>query len=395
MNLQYVPRRASVAAFILVCAGFSLASMADAASAVTYDFATAQKARSQVQSLVTAGRTAQAKQLSNPNAATSGGVQPTEAFANVERAYPPSCLESPIALGLYTSHLNNALQTQIRLYGDSLGSAAEQAFSEVDTVTLFRVVCSAGKSATLLEIDRPSGHDTTLYPIFPAISVAQGSNNLYIRLTDDPNTFFATTFAFSPLANSNVYVLENVYGGAVQFDYNQAFTLTVDNLNANDPARLNSFLMPTYDPAQYSESSLPLPISGYMSTNWTSQTQGGEGIVMQIYDNRDQATRTLAFAWFTYDNLGLPFWLYGEADNFAIGTRSVSATTAYFKGGTFAGNTPNGIPPTIWGTVAISFPDCAHMNIAYNGDASAVNGPTGSGNKQFSRVADVNGLICQ
>ena len=383
MNLQNSMRRASVAALTLACAGISLASAASAATAITYDFATAQKARSQVQANLTAGR------------AASGGVQPSEAFANVDRAYPPSCLESPLAFGLYAND-PNALQAQIRLSGDPLGDAAEQAFSEVDTVTLFRVVCSSGKSATLLEIDRPSGHDANFYPTFPRVTVPlNASTDFPIRLTDDPNTFFSATYALSPLFDSDVFVLENIYGGSVQLDYNQAFTLDVDNLNTQDPNRLTSFQLPAYNPAQYSESSLPLPISGYMSTNWTSPTQSGEGIVMQVYDDGDRATRTLAFAWFTYDDNGLPFWLFGEADAFAIGTRSVTATTAYFRGGTFAGNNPSGVPPTIWGNVIISFPDCAHMNISYNGNASAVNGPTGSGSRTFLRVADVNGLVCQ
>jgi len=240
MNPQRLTWRASVAAFILVCATFSLSSVAGTATAITYDFATAQKARSQVQAHLIAGRATLTKQRSSVNAATSGDAQPAEAFVNVDRAYPPSCLESPIALGLYTTNPNNALQAQITLYGDPLGDVAEQAFSEIDTVTLFRIVCSGGKSAALLEIDRPSGHDAALYPIFPGISVAQGNNNLYIRLADDPNTFFATNFAFSPLINSNVYVLENFYAGAEQFDYNQAFVLTVDNLNANAPASVSA-----------------------------------------------------------------------------------------------------------------------------------------------------------
>ena len=396
MNLQYLTRRVSIAALILVCTGFLSAANA-ATSSVTYDFATAQKARNQVQALVIAGRAAQAKQLGGATTATFGGPQPAEAFANVDRAYPPSCLESPMALGLYTSD-PNALQAQIRLSGDPLGDAAEQAFSEVDTVTLFRVVCSSGKSATLLEIDRPSGHDANLYPTFPRVTVPlNASTDFPIRLTDDPNTFFSATYALSPLFNSDVFVLENIYGGSVQLDYNQAFTLDVDNLNTQDSNRFTSFPLPVYNPAQYSDASLPLPISGYMSTNWTSPTQSGEGIVLQVYDDGDSATRTLAFAWFTYDDNGLPFWLFGEADAFPIvpATRSVTATTAYFTGGTFAGNLPGGVPHTIWGTVTFSFPDCAHMNISYNGNASAVHGPTGSGSATFLRVASVNGLICQ
>ena len=137
-----------------------------------------------------------------------------------------------------------------------------------------------------------------------------------------------------------------------------------------------------------------MEISGYMSTNLTSQTQSGEGIVMQVYEV-NPTTRELAFAWFTYDDLGAPFWLYGEG-SLPIGATSVTAQTAYFKGGTFApaaGSTS--VPPTIWGTVTFTFPDCGHMHIAYNGDASAVHGPKGNSTAIYARVADVNGLVCQ
>jgi hypothetical protein len=389
MKLHCLTRRASVAALALICAGFSLSTAAAAATA-NFDFAAAQSARTQAQANLSAGR------------AAAGGTQPAEAFANVVRAYPPSCLEAPLALGLYGRSPGNALQTQVTLYGDPLGgSAAEKAFSEIDTVTVFRVVCSGGRSAALIEIDRPAGFDATLYPIFPQVNISQNTaqgnvQNFAVRLINDPNTFLATTFAFSPFFNSDVYVLENFYSSSTPlFDYDAAFSLTVDNLNTADPNRITTFNLPAYNPAQYADASLPLPISGYMSTNWTSSTQGGEGIVMQVYDDHDSATRTLAFAWFTYDDNGLPFWLFGEADAFAIGTRSVTATTAYFTGGTFAGNLPAGVPHTIWGTVTFSFPDCGHMHVSYNGDAAAVHGPTGSGSATFQRVADVNGLVCQ
>jgi hypothetical protein len=381
MSPHPLTRYAGVFSLALACAGFPLLSVAT--SATTYDVAAAQKARSEIQALVAAGR-----------AAAAGGAQPAEAFANVERAYPPSCLESPISLGLYVNNPSafNVQQAQIRFYGDPIGDATEQAFSEVDTVTLFRLVCSGGKSASLLEIDRPGGHSTTLYPIFPNVSVAQGSNNLYIRLADDPNTFFATNFAFSPLVDSNVYTLENFYGGAEQFDYNQAYALTVDNLNSNDSARLTTFNMPNYIP---SPNPPLLPINGYMSTNWSNPNQSGEGIVLQVYDNGDQATRTLAFAWFTYDNQGFPFWLFGSA-SLNIGATSVTAQTAYLKGGTFAPPSASpGVPVTLWGTVTFSFPDCGHMHIQYNGDASVIGGPKGNSSATFSRVADVNGLVCQ
>jgi len=137
-----------------------------------------------------------------------------------------------------------------------------------------------------------------------------------------------------------------------------------------------------------------MEISGYMSTNWSSTTQSAEGIVMQIYDDADQATRSMAFAWFTYDNQGFPFWLFGQAV-FNIGATSATAQTAYFKGGTFAPPTASpGVLQTIWGNVTFTFPDCGHMKLVYNGDAGA-GGPTGSGTTTYVRIADVNGLVCQ
>jgi hypothetical protein len=131
-----------------------------------------------------------------------------------------------------------------------------------------------------------------------------------------------------------------------------------------------------------------------MSTNWSSSTQGGEGIVMQVYEFT-ATTHALAFAWFTYDDLGLPFWLFGQA-SFNTGATSVTAQTAYFKGGSFAPPTVSpAVPATIWGNVTFTFPDCGHMKIVYSGDASAVNGPTGNGTATYVRIADVNGLVCQ
>jgi hypothetical protein len=374
---------------------------ADVQTTPVRDWAAIQKARTAVQAQATRV-TSLAKKL-GATGATPGGAQPAEAFANVVRAYPPSCLNSPMALQLWATDPNfasNIFQMQITLPGDPLAADAnEQNYTETDTVTLFRVPCSAGTSATLIEIDRPSGVDgnSTLYPSFPGISVAIGGGSVYyIRLADDPNTFFSTTYGLTPVVTSNVYALENTYSAsAQQFDYNQAFTLYVDNFIPSDPNRITQFDMPTYNPAAYTEASQPLPISGYMSTNWSNPNQSGEGIVMQVYDDGDSATRILAFAWFTYDDNGLPFWLYGQA-SFAIGTRSVTAPTVYFQGGSFAPSfAVASVPHPAWGNVTFTFPDCAHMHISYSGNASAVQGPTGTSSATFQRVADVNGLVCQ
>ena len=333
------------------------------------------------------------------NGGVAPGAHPSEVFKNIDRAYPASCLGSPLQLGLSVNDPNR-VQKKVTLYGDPLGDATEQAFHETVTVTVFRVPCSGGKSATLIEFDRPSGHSTTNYPVFPNVyggKLGSGSPTSFaLRLANDPNTFYASTFSYSPLANSDVFVLENFYNPSAAvstqtFDFNQAFNVYVDNLNNADP--VFEFDLPVYNAAEYAGTDL-LPISGYMSTNWTSPTQGGEGIVMQIYDNGDSLSRTLAFAWFTYDANKRPFWLFGQA-NVPIGTTQITAQTVYYSNGTFAGSSTTGLTPTSVGLVTFKFPDCAHMNVAWNIDASTFSGPKGQGSALYARVADVNGLVCQ
>jgi hypothetical protein len=345
---------------------------------------------------------------SHRNMVGAGNATAKEIFANPAPAYPPSCLNDglvPFGTTIGTAYGvdPNAVQFQVTL--PALDSATGTFdLTETDIFTVYRVPCSGGVSATLLEIDRPAASNGSFsaYPIFPNISLTQGSNTVYPRLPQDPNTLFSDTELTSPIFYSTVYVFENYDASATlsnsDGDYNQAFTLNVDSLlqNSNGDDIIDSASIQAYNPASFSgypSATQPMPITGYMSTNWSSQTEGAEGIVLQVYDNGDKATRTLAFAWFTYDDLGLPFWLYGQA-GFQIGATSATATTVYFKGGAFASSGGGGAQKS-WGTVTFKFPDCGHMDIVYNGDASADNGPKGNGSAQFVRVADVNGLVCQ
>jgi hypothetical protein len=333
----------------------------------------------------------------------NSGTRPAEIFANTQRAYPPSCLNDGVPFGksnLYTNVQTVALTLQ--MYDSATGGYSP----EIESLSVWRVPCSDGKAATVLELDRPAATNgsTTKYPIFPTIYItttATGTTQIFPRLAQEPNTRFEdvpaqyTLDTFTFFYSSTAFVFEHYdasnYSRATPVvDYNQAFTLNVNNLaSGGAPLVLQ---VPAYVPPT---TPALMEISGYMTTNWTSQTQGGEGIVMQVYDNADHATRELVFAWFTYDEQGLPFWLYGEG-SLPIGATSVTAQTAYFKGGTFAPATVSAaVPPTIWGTVTFTFPDCGHMKIVYNGDASAVHGPKGNSTATFARVADVNGLVCQ
>jgi hypothetical protein len=331
-----------------------------------------------------------------------GTGSPAEIYANSHRGYPASCLNDGLPFGksnLYTNVQTVALTLQ--MYDSTTGGYSP----ETESLSVWRVPCVGGVAATVLELDRPSANNgsTTKYPIFPSIYIttaANGTTHIFPRLAQEPNTRFEDVSAqytldgYTFIYSSTAFVFDyydasnSRYGLSV--DYNQAFTLNVDNLASGGAPlvlQVPAYIAPT-TPAL-------MEISGYMTTNWTSQTQGGEGIVMQVYDNADHATRELVFAWFTYNEQGLPFWLYGEG-SLPIGATSVTAQTAYFKGGTFAPATVSAaVPPTIWGTVTFTFPDCGHMKIVYNGDASAVHGPKGNSTATFARVADVNGLVCQ
>jgi hypothetical protein len=359
--------------------------------------AAAEQARASVQAASVAARNA----AGQARLAARGAGGANESFANPYRAYPPSCLNNPLALQYGLGGDPNALTAQVVLFGDPVqclagGNANECNYFETDTVTLWRVPCSGNQSAVLLEIDRPANLDgiSTLYPTIPGIYVAQGNKSLFIRFTDDPNTFFGTTFANSPLIYSNIYVLENFFGGATQFDYDQAFTLFVDNFSGNAPIQ---FPLGAYNKANYAAAALALPISGYMSTNWFDPNHSGEGILVQVYDNGDNATRTFTAAWYTFDGFGLPFWLYAQG-TINIGDRSTgNVDTFYATNGGFAGNFGATATFTKWGTINVSFPDCSHMSFSYVGNTDAqTNGPGGSGTRSgWIRLANINSLTCE
>ena len=377
------------AALVAVSATAALPAIAAEASsqavAASRDLAAITESRTSVQAALTTSRTA---------ALPAGGA--SELFANPDRSYPPSCLNAPLTTLRLWQNDPNALQAQIKLIGDPYaGNTNEANYLETDTITLFRVVCSSGKSATLLEIDRPANVEgnTTLYPTFPGVSVKQGVNNIFIRLADDPNTFLTTVYSITPVIYSQVYVLENFYGGSIQLDYNAAFTMTVDTFNTADPNRYTTFNLSAYNKNNYAESTLALPISGYMSSNWFDPAHGGEGTLTQIFDNPD-GTRTFTSAWYTFDKNGLPFWLYSQGV-LQVGARSTGAVqTFYATGGGFAGNFTSATF-TPWGTINFSFPDCDHMTFTYTGNADAVQGPTGNGTRTWLRIANVNGLTCK
>jgi hypothetical protein len=387
-------RGIALAAIVLACATNASAAEAAPSTSASEMFAARQSAAPAAQALQPAGARRHAV------AASGAAARPSEIIANPFRAYPPSCLGDGLPFRSFPqSNGDPAPQQQtLTLPGDpgqclGGGNNAECIHTEPVTVTVWRVACSNDKanekSAVLVEIDRSADmeQNTTLYPTFPLVEITQGNNTLSpARLVDDPNTFFASTSVNTAVYSSDIYVLENYYNAnTIQIDYNKAFTLSLD--------RTISFALPDYDKTKYAAANQALPISGYVSTNWYNPLQSGEGMLTQIYDgDASKSERFFTAAWYTFDSLGLPFWLFAQG-TIHIGDRAANnVQVVYPTNGKFAGSgtTTN----TNWGTADFSFPDCNTMVFTYRGPAAPSDFPSGSGTRTWSRLANINSLVC-
>jgi hypothetical protein len=320
--------------------------------------------------------------------------------ANPLRTYPPSCLADPLPD-----------QTSGPTYNQSVSLAAfntnTQQVDSTETVTIkvWRVACSSSdfyNSATLMRIDR-SSTSQTIYPLFPAIRVSQGSigyedypANL-VRMAVEPNTVISDTSVETPIKFDTTFVLENYDSTATGvFDFNLPFGLQFDNLFATN--NLAFIDVPLYSPdAQtYPDAFQEIPISGYVSTNWYDPSADGEGIVLQVYErSNDPDNLVIAFSWSTYDSNGIPYWLGGQVD-IPRGTKTANVPMFYRTGGGFAGNNGAADPPISWGTSTISFPTCNTMALIYEANPGLPAGvPSGNGVRTWTRIANVNGLICE
>jgi hypothetical protein len=393
--------RSTIISSAVATAALAVAALAQAATGAApalsqVDLARAQQVRAQMQAQTDTARTA--AQKSAVAGAKPGNVKPAELFANPDRAYPPSCLSSPMPFGMWQSDPNYK-HSVVNLIGDPLaGDANERNYSEAVDVYVFRVPCSSGQSATLVEIDRPSNHSNTYYPTFPGVYVTQGSQQDYVvRVANDPNTFYSTNFALNPLIQSDVFVLENFYAGAVQFNFNQSVTVTIDNL-ATGFRQIVDFPLAAYNPAQYAAASLPLPISGYMTGNWYDQNHSGEGIQVEVGElqgNGSNVPRYISIAWYTFDSSGTPYWLFGSGV-FNAGDTTATMQLGYSYGGGFAGNFGASATQKLWGTFNVQFPDCNTMKFSYQSTAGLPNGvPVGAGSKTWTRLTQMNGLTCE
>lgn len=339
---------------------------------------------------------------------------PGTPYANPYRAYPPSCAADPLP-DTPSGPASEIYTTRMPLFtrgSDGLPAAN----SEMVNVTIWRLACSSsGKvtpynstgqfsnAMTLLRIDRDAANENnkTTYPTFPLLLIKQGSvgytdDASRVRAAVEPNTVISDGPFDAPIFASTTYSLENFpYGAAYNHQYSDGFSLVVDPiLNNYSPPE---FVINPYSPTQttYPDAFNPLPVDGYMATAYYDLAHPGEGIFVNIYDVGDGLNRSFFGAWFTYDELGLPFWITAQG-TFGIGDTTVHTTGTYVTGGVFGSGAPTGSENHTWGTLNFTFPDCGKMHFDFNGAADAItNGPGGQGTRDWIRIGDENGMPCE
>lgn len=330
-------------------------------------------------------------------------------YANPYRTYPASCIADPLP-ATPTGPLYQR-QVDMASYNQTLKGWVR----EPVTVTIWRVPCSSSSQSpwpdsavTLLRIQRGSSHegDSNQYVAFPGVRVAQGSvafddadGHDLARLAPEPNTVVSWTPVDSAMVDSTTYVLEDYPIASFPYlDYTQAFQLRLDNfINDGKPSQY-IISVPGYHPttADYPNVNQPLPVNGYMSSNYYDPDHSGEGMIVQVYELPTSGQYHLSFTWFTFGPDGMPFWIFGD-QSFQPGSRSVTVSNAgYLDNGGFAGNFGSKADAHRWGTLTLQWNNCNKMQFSFQsqGDLPAAV-PQGNGTRTWSRVAQINGLTCE
>jgi hypothetical protein len=295
------------------------------------------------------------------------------------QAYPPSCLAYPLPAPSGPTWSARAL-----LEGDS-----GEGHHETVNFVFWRTPCKGGTSALLGKMFRDSAfsnHEPE--PVFAGLRLSQGATQNHLaRVTTEPNTVLARLPLDLSVLDAVEFVFEN--DASASIDFSQAIDVTI---NAAD-ASFVSVAIPAYDKSQYPTADLPLQLSGYLTGNWYDPAHGGEGAQVEVGAGSGDS-RFITFAWYTFDQGGVPFWLFGLG-GFNAGDRSATVTMAYAANGGFAGSGANATN-AIWGSVTVDFPDCDSMHFTYQANSGMPDGvPRGSGTKDWVRLTGINGLTCR
>ena len=322
--------------------------------------------------------------------ASTGGLAVTSGpTSNSSRAYPPSCLSAP----LQESPVGPQWSANITVpaYEQHTGLVTD---TEVVSVQLWRVPCADGKSALLGVFARSPANAgrTDVQPLFPAFYASEGAaTNENVRVAAEPNTFVSQITYGTPYIADVEFVFENLPPGSGEppINYNNALSILVVPVEGSSTL----FTIPAYDRSKYAAASQPLPLTGYLSGNYFDPAHGGEGVEILVGSDTG-SSRLVTAAWYTFDNTGTPFWLFGQG-GFDAGDRTATLTVVYATGGGFAGNFGPSAASHPWGTMTIVFTNCGTLRFQYQANAGLPSDvPQGSGTKTWTKLFGQNGLTC-
>ena len=129
------------------------------------------------------------------------------------------------------------------------------------------------------------------------------------------------------------------------------------------------------------------PISGYQSGWYYVPSRSGEGINFNVAQNGERLF--ISVAWFTY-SMGEQMWLIGSVD---INEGDETATVEVYRtSGTGFGDAFNAddVLLDLWGTLAVSVPDCGLLFLEWDGGVEF-----GTGELLMEQLVNVAGLECE
>jgi hypothetical protein len=298
--------------------------------------------------------------------------------ADTARTYPPSCLDYPLPTPVHGEPMQTATFAM-----------QNQFFNRSDdwTIVVFRRPCAGvpGRSVVLIYFeDQTPGTD--IFPVYPFIRVTQHGVSGFARVSADPRDRAGDAEDSPVLASGQSLVLQSAL--PLSFDPNEPFLIEFGY-----SAFTLSGQIFAYNPAAFPSAGQPLTIDGYVTGSYSDPTHGGEGILFEVGERSD-GNLFVFFSWFTYDDLGIPFWIVGNTD---IGKNltTVGVPALVLRGGGFAGNFTPPLQSEPWGAVRFTFPDCDSMRLQFQSTTSQPGVPTGQGFRNWKRLSNINGLLCK
>lgn len=120
-----------------------------------------------------------------------------------------------------------------------------------------------------------------------------------------------------------------------------------------------------------------------ISGSWYDPSNSGQGIVVQ----RIAADRAIIY-WFTYDDQGAPYWIFG--DGLVTGDTLQIDQALTFSGPQFGqAFDTSALQQSIWGQLTLRF-SCSTASVEYVSPQAGF----GSGSMPLSRLTTINGLAC-